>query len=143
MRTPRTGAFPLALLVGVTTGALLSQLLPAPEEIGGPSVALPAASDRPVAGLVPVPVPTAPATVPGPAESAGPGGPAGAEAPEGSASGPTAPPTAPDGAAGPDASSPVAPTAPAVPVAPVAPGSPARPPALGLVAAEVPAGSPG
>ncbi|WP_344343481.1 hypothetical protein, partial [Kitasatospora putterlickiae] len=42
MRAPRTGAFPLALLVGVTTGALLSQLLPAPEELGGPSVALPA-----------------------------------------------------------------------------------------------------
>ncbi|MFF2955420.1 hypothetical protein ACFVVU_29215, partial [Kitasatospora sp. NPDC057965] len=96
MRGPRTGAFPLALLVGVTTGALLSQLLPAPEELGGPSVALPAAPDRGLVDLLPGPA--APAPAPGAPSGADPGaGTPPAPADQGAGAGASAPPAAPSG----------------------------------------------
>ncbi|MEV6979237.1 hypothetical protein AB0N76_37805, partial [Kitasatospora sp. NPDC093806] len=81
MRAPRTGAFPVAVLVGLTAGGLIWQLLPTPDEFGRPALARPF-PDRSVVDLVPLPVPapTAPPTAPGspalpPDEPAPPAGP--------------------------------------------------------------------
>ncbi|MFE6872788.1 hypothetical protein ACFVFS_40445, partial [Kitasatospora sp. NPDC057692] len=127
MRAPRTGAFPLALLVGVTTGALLSQLLPAPEELGGPAVSLPAAQDRVPLDLPPVPGPSLPVPAPGAPPAAADPGAVAPTAPADAGAGPPAPPA--------DPSAP--PSAPAAPAAPHDRTRPGREPALGLVSAEV------
>ncbi|MFE7192580.1 hypothetical protein ACFU9E_23335, partial [Kitasatospora sp. NPDC057595] len=80
----------------MTTGALLSQLLPAPEELGGPSVALPAAPDRGLVDLLPGPA--APAPAPGAPSGADPGaGTPPAPADQGAGAGASAPPAAPSG----------------------------------------------